>query len=148
MSRVDQFAGLSRGDQLRLVAATGLLLVTWGGVIAFSFDRFRCGLLGAGRLGERVLPGTPDPERVARIVDVADRHVPGDRKCLVRSLVTETLLNAYGYEVDHRIGVDRATNDGIEAHSWIEYEGEILIGQLENIERFEPLPPLDGRPQP
>lgn len=136
---------LSRGDQVRLLAAAGLLMITWGGLLVFSFKSFRNHLLRVGYLSGRVLPGLPSPIHIAWAVDSADRHVPGDRKCLVRSLVTETILFAYGYKVDHRIGVDRAANGGLKAHSWIEYEDTILIGHLEDLDRFEPLPPLDGR---
>lgn len=38
--------------------------------------------------------------------------------------------------------------DGFEAHSWIEYDGEVILGYLEDLSRFEPLPPLNETERP
>jgi len=142
MSRLNSFRSLPPGDQFRLTAAAGLLLVVWGGVVVVSFDRFRWFLVRLGNLCGRVIPGTPSARRVASAVAVADRHLPGDRTCLVRSLSTEVLLRIYDCEFTHRIGVDRTVDGTVRAHSWIEYDGDVLIGQLDDLDAFEPLPPL------
>lgn len=90
------------------------------------------------------IPGSPSPERVTWAVDAADRTVPGERTCLVRSLTAETILCLYEYKPVHRIGVDRSNDGEVKAHSWIEYDDEVLIGELENLSDFQPLPPLTG----
>lgn len=36
-----------------------------------------------------------------------------------------------------------ASTGGFEAHSWIEYDGDVILGYLEDLSRFEPLPPLN-----
>ncbi|WP_092664363.1 lasso peptide biosynthesis B2 protein [Halorientalis persicus] len=137
------FLSLPLGDKVRLSLSVFLLLFIWGGVVVMSFNRFRKLLLKIGKAGSSVIPGSPSPGRVARSVDFADRSLPGDRTCLVRSLTAETLLRMYGYVPKHRIGVDKNEKGAVEAHSWIEYNGAILIGDLEDLSRFKPLPSLD-----
>jgi hypothetical protein len=50
----------------------------------------------------------------------------------------------YGHEPTHRLGVDKDSEDGVKAHSWLEYDGEILVGDLPDLDRYEPLPPLES----
>lgn len=142
MSQVSAALSLPLGDKVRVCLSAAVLLLAWGGVVVVSFDRFRSILLQIGTASERFVPGTPDPKRIAWAVDVADRHLPRSRKCLVRSLTTETLLTMYGYAPEHRIGVNRTDDGAVEAHSWIEHDGEILIGNVKNLSRYEPLPSL------
>jgi hypothetical protein len=144
MDRVKQFVSAPPGDKLRLAVASGLLVVTWGGLVAVSFDRLRSLLAGIGDIGARVVPGTPTAGQVIAAVDVADSWVPGTRTCLVRSLTAEVLLRTYGHSFEHRIGVDRDASDSVRAHSWIEFEGEVLIGDVDNLEEYEPLPPISA----
>lgn len=142
MGRLRAFAAMSTGDRVRFLSATALLLAVRLSVVVVPFARLRVALVRIGDAAARVVPGSPRPARVAWAVDAADRNVPGDRSCLVRSLTTETLLRAYGHEPVHRIGVDRGDDGAVEAHSWIEYDGDVLIGQLDDLGRYEPLPPL------
>lgn len=145
MNRARAFCSLPPGDQFRLGAAVCLLLVSWGGVFIISFSKVRWLLIRIGTFGEKITPGNPTAERVARTVDVADTHVPGNRTCLVRSLSVEALLRAYNYTFIHRIGINRTTDGHVQAHSWIEYDDKVLIGQLDELDTFQPLPPLDSR---
>lgn len=144
MSRATSFRSLPLGDQFRLVVAAGLLMFTWAGVFIVPFDRFRWLLAHVGNLGERVIPGNPSARRVTSAVNVADRHLPGDRTCLVRSLSAEVLLRVYGTEFTHRIGVEKAADGTVRAHSWIECNDDVLIGELDELDAFEPLPPIDA----
>ena len=135
---------LSTGDQFRLALSVLLLVTVRASLSALSFSRVRGTLLRLAVAGERFAPGTPNPERIAWAVETADRRLPGARTCLMRSLTTEAMLRLYGHVPRHRIGVDRTAERTLEAHSWIEYEGRILIGHLEELSRFDTLPPLDG----
>lgn len=143
MGRIRSFLSLSVGDKVRLLAAVVLLPVLWIGIVTSKFTAVRTVLLKAAGLCGRFIPGSPSPQRVAWAVKLADRHLPGRRTCLVRSLATEGLLTLYGYEATHQIGVDKAGHGGIEAHSWIEYDGNVLIGDLEELSRYERFPSLD-----
>ncbi|ELZ30327.1 hypothetical protein C475_01292 [Halosimplex carlsbadense 2-9-1] len=144
MERVRKFVSAPPGDRLRLAVASGLLVVISGGLLAVSFDRLRWVLAGAGDLGARFVPGTPTAGQVVAAVDVADSWLPGSRTCLVRSLTAEVLLRTYGHSFEHRIGVDRDEADSVRAHSWIESGDEVLIGDVDNLEEYEPLPAISA----
>lgn len=153
MGAITGFVRLPLGDKVRVLLAAGLLLTTRVGLFVVSFARFRRLLLSAATI--LALPGSVAPRRVAAAVDAADRTIPGERTCLMRSLAAETIHRSYGHGVTHRIGVDpnasdatsRAVVDGFEAHSWIEFDDEILLGDLEDLSRYHPLPPLEGSEQ-
>lgn len=142
MGRVSGFLRVPIGDKARLLVATCLLLITRVGLFVVSFSRFRRLLLAPTGPLARVVVGSPPPGRIAWAVDAADRALPGERTCLMRSLSAEWLHRCYGHRIVHRIGVDKA--DSFEAHSWIESEGEVILGDLEDLSRFESLPPLTG----
>jgi len=142
MSRITGFCQLSHGDKARALVAAALLLWIWAGITLFPFDRFRSVLVRVGDAGG-FLPGSPSIGRIARLVDVVDANLPGHRTCLVRSLTTEVLLRAYDHSFRHRIGVEKTTDGDVQAHSWIEYQDEVLIGQVEDMDRYEVLPPLN-----
>ena len=62
---------------------------------------------------------------IARLVAIAARHGPFRARCLSASLTLESLLRRYGLEGELRLGVRR--HDGrIEAHAWIEHDGQAL----------------------
>lgn len=145
--RLSGFLATSFGDKARLVTAGTLLLVVRVGIFLVSFSRFRRLLVTPASVLSRLVPGSPSPVRIAWAVEVADATLPGERTCLMRSLTTETILCLYGLDrdVDHRIGVDKSGGGGFAAHSWIEYDDGILIGDLEDLSRYQPLPSLNER---
>ena len=137
------FSSLPLGDQLRLLGGA-VLLVSFS--IAFavgSFSRIRRYLLYVASRISPVVPGSPAPEQVIAAVTTADRYVPGYRTCLMRSLTAEALLRLYAFTPDHRIGVTKESSDEMKAHSWLELQNDILIGDIEDLSRYEPLPSLE-----
>jgi len=134
-------------DGPRVLVAVVLLLVAQVGLVVWSLSGLRAVLVHLADRASPLVPGSPSPARTVRAVGVADNRLPGNRTCLMRSLTSETLLRLYGYDPTHRIGVDKAGDD-VEAHSWIEHDGEVLIGGQGDLSRFEPLPPLDERDRP
>ena len=141
-SFLQAFLSSSLGDQARVILATALLISVSVGFAIGSFSRIRHGLVRASTTLAPVVPGTPTAERVVSAVDVADRSLPGHRTCLMRSLTAETLLRLYAFTPEHRIGVTTETTDGMKAHSWLELHDTVLIGDLENLSQYEPLPSL------
>lgn len=143
LSRVGGILSVSHGDKARLFSSVILLTLVRVGIAVRPFAGVRAALLRVVGTASPVVPGRPSPGRIVWAVDAADRHCPGDRTCLVRSLTSEALLRLYGYEPTHRIGVDKEAEDDFAAHSWLEYEGDVLIGDLDDLSRYEPLPALD-----
>jgi hypothetical protein len=76
-------------------------------------------------------------------VRVASRYVPA-ATCLTQALATQVLLRRCGYAADLRIGVARSEAGEFQAHAWVEYQGEVVIGGVQAPSRFTPLPALDG----
>jgi len=142
MGKRETIRALTVGDFARLGTASVLLLCCWGGVVV-SFARLRAALLWAA--DKAGVPGSPSPSRIVWAVHVVDQRLPGERKCLVRSLTAEVLLHLYGFSPTHRIGVDRTTEGDIQAHSWLVWNDDVLIGQLPDLDSFEELPPLGQR---
>jgi Transglutaminase-like superfamily len=68
--------------------------------------------------------------------------MPGSVKCLAKALTMKTLLNQYNCPSKLIIGVDKNGVNQLEAHAWIEYEGHVVMGQLNDLSRFKPLPNL------
>ena len=58
--------------------------------------------------------------------------------CLSHSLVLWRLLRRQGIDSDIRIGVRRGTSGGVEAHAWIEWNGEVLNDCADVAARYIP----------
>ncbi|MEM9808146.1 MAG: lasso peptide biosynthesis B2 protein [Cyanobacteria bacterium P01_D01_bin.56] len=71
-------------------------------------------------------------------VTVASVYTPRGAKCLVKALATQLLLNRYGYSHQLHIGVAMGTANALEAHAWIEYQGHVIMGALQDLHRFQP----------
>jgi hypothetical protein len=125
-------------------------------------------LLGAIRLGLWLLPfprwrrllshlmqpksklqeaNSTSVSQVVWAVSVASRYMPGGVKCLARALATQVLLSRHGYPADLHIGVAKGEGGQLEAHAWVESQGQVVIGALSNLSRFTPLPAFGGSRQ-
>lgn len=83
--------------------------------------------------------------RVQWAVNACCKFMPGSVKCLAKALTMKTLLDQHNCPAQLLIGVDKNSVNQLEAHAWIEYEGHVVMGQLNDLSRFKPLPNL---PQP
>ena len=133
----------SLGDLARVLLTIPLLLTLPVVLTVVVMSRTRASLLWFSNHGSRFVPGDPTPHRVVSAVKVADDRLPVSRSCLVRSLTAETMLQLYAFEPNHKIGVTTESTDSITAHSWLEYRGEVLIGDVDDLDRYEPLPSID-----
>ena len=113
-------------------------------------------LLVASRLGLRLAhPGTvsralawlaragppyraaPESDRIGWAVRVWAHSLPGAGTCLANALAAEAMLASYGHGPELRIGVTK--DDGaLSAHAWVERDGEVVIGDLEDLGRYRP----------
>ena len=126
------------------------------GLVWRSFNRLRS-LLERISSPHPAAVATIDPpsqrqlvDRVQWAINACCKFMPGSVKCLARALTMKTLLDQYGCHSKLMIGVDKNSLDQLEAHAWIEYEGHVVMGQLNDLSRFKPLPnlpqPLRARP--
>ena len=71
-------------------------------------------------------------------VKAASRRMPFTATCLVQALALRMLLSRQGYDPHLRLGVAKDGDDRLEAHAWLEMDGQVLIGG-EAGGRFVPL---------
>jgi Transglutaminase-like superfamily len=82
-------------------------------------------------------PEAPQPERenrqlalkLAWVVHRTLNHIPGDTRCLTRSLVLMRILARRGIETKLIIGV--RADDEFAAHAWVELDGVPLLDPTE-----------------
>jgi hypothetical protein len=73
----------------------------------------------------RVLPLASDPRRLAAIAERVLARLPGDSRCLTRSLVVLTMLARRGVEV--RLILAARPTPEFAAHAWVERDGVALL---------------------
>ena len=76
---------------------------------------------------------------IVKAVNTSTYYMPGGAKCLARALTTQVLMKQQGYSPQFCIGVTKTELGKLEAHAWIEYQGQIVIGELPNLSLYLPL---------
>lgn len=87
-----------------------------------------------------------EPRSIGNIiwaVNLSSRYMPGQVKCLARALTTQVLMKQSDYTAELRIGVAKGESGKLEAHAWIEHQGRVVIGYLQDLSRYTPMPSLD-----
>jgi hypothetical protein len=146
MRRIARLFSLSFSE-LRLLAES---------VIALAFVRLGLSLLRfqtlrrlLGKVSATGMQEAPPERRLIRkvvwSVNVISAYLPFFRNCLNRALATQVLLGRRGQQVNLRIGVKRDPEGEFKAHAWIESEGRIVLGGLDDLWQMTPLPPLNLR---
>jgi hypothetical protein len=82
--------------------------------------------------------GAPAPQRVAWAVMAASGYVPRTSTCLPQALAVQALLSRAGYPAELHIGVAKNGAARLDAHAWVESQGEVVFGGWE-LERYERL---------
>ena len=86
--------------------------------------------------------------KIARLkwaVEAVSRRLPSPPKCLARALTMQVLLRWQGYPNQIQIGVAKNQKGELEAHAWVESDGKVVIGQVNNLSQYIPLPALEER---
>ena len=107
------------------------------------FRRWRR-LLTSSRVAPVTSASALEPGRVAEAVERARRLVPGRYRCLPVAYTTHLLLSRQGHPSDVQVGVSHDRDGKVEAHAWVVCQGRIVVGDLPDLGRFVPLPPLEG----
>lgn len=135
-----RFLRLSPEDRwLRLQAVSTLAAVK----LALRCLPLRVTRRALTRLGKRRKPSSAPPwvqERAVRAVATASGLVPGGSNCLARALTLQTLLARRGVVTEVRIGFARAQSGAMEGHAWLMHEDCVIIGDLDDLERFKGIP--------
>lgn len=74
----------------------------------------------------------------ARLVSVAADRGPFNAQCLEQAITLWWMLGLMGIESTIRMGIYK-NGDLVEAHAWVLYEEEIVLGELERLADYTPL---------
>lgn len=83
--------------------------------------------------------------KVVWAVNTSSRYMPGKVKCLARALATQVLICRRGYDPELKIGVAKTEDHTLEAHAWVELQGQVIMGLVTDLSRFTPMPSLDSK---
>jgi hypothetical protein len=70
-------------------------------------------------------------------VDLSSTFTPGGAKCLARALTTQILMQQQNYIGEVCIGVAKSDRGNLEAHAWVKFQDEIVMGWLPDLERYK-----------
>lgn len=137
---------LSAADRRLLAEAGALLVLVRIGLWIVPFRTLRRLLpsllspLPDGREERKAYEGLSGaantPTRVSWAIRVVSRRLPGLMTCLVQALAADAVLRRRGYAPRLRIGVRERGSQGsrpLEAHAWVECDGVLVVGGLENL---------------
>jgi hypothetical protein len=74
-------------------------------------------------------------DRVSWALDLCSRHLAAPT-CLTQALAAMLLLKHAGHEADLRIGVAKDEGGKLQAHAWVESNGEIVVGAITGLSHF------------
>jgi hypothetical protein len=138
LSRLHRFSRLTAADRHLLIEATVVLVAIRAALALLSFPAL---LRLRARLGRKPFQcgasGHPAISRVVWAVDVISRllHLNG---CLIRAITVDTMLIRHQRPSQLRIGVVKGADAALEAHAWVESNGEVIVGGGD-LDRFTPL---------
>lgn len=120
---------MSRSDARRHVERAGFVaeaLATYG-LVRWQVRRRDLPAVVAGlrERRSRRLPFGPDAPRVARAAERVVARLPGDSRCLMRSLVVLAMLARRG--IDVRLVLAARPSPSFAAHAWVERDGQPLL---------------------
>ena len=83
-------------------------------------------------------------EQIVHAVELSSRYMPGEVLCLPRALTMQVLMRHQGFAPQLRIGVAKGEQGNLEAHAWVEHQGNIVMGYIRDLSRYTPLPSFKG----
>lgn len=141
--RLRKLAAMPASRRRDLLVALRLLWRARLGLWAKSFARLRKEFQKLERPQATPRGPRPTPDELAWCIEAASRYVPA-ATCLVRSLAAQALLRHNGHQSTLRIGVARGPRGALDAHAWVECDGKVVVGEVENLGRYTPLPRLES----
>lgn len=134
-----KFLCLTHRDRLFIVNTFLLLGLVRLGLLLLSYQKLLHLLDRVSKLNSEYR--AIELDNVVRAVNISTRYMPGGAKCLARALTTQVLMKRQSYTPQLHIGVAKGEQGRLEAHAWIEYEQQIVIGGLPNLARYMPMSP-------
>jgi hypothetical protein len=124
---------------LYLSAALWLLVVK-AGLYLLPFDQMRRWVVGFGQSNGK-LTNAQEMQTIIQAIERISQFLSSLRiNCLPQALVGYMLLCRKGFDVQLKIGVLKNPSDQLIAHAWLEYQGQVILGNLWHLGRFTSFP--------
>jgi hypothetical protein len=137
VAKILRFKRLNWRDQCLLVSVALLLCVVRLVFLGLPFPLIRRRFRGVFQCrGNKVIGREPRAWRILWAVETASRYLPCMNHCLTKAVVAKVLLNRHGFDVDLQIGITRTGQGKFEAHAWLESEGRVILGNLNNLNQY------------
>lgn len=141
MKQLQKFLNLTSSDRHLLLYTFVLLSLVRLGLWLFPFQTLWEFLARFSQISSNDSKINPvELEKMVWAVNVSSRYMPGQVKCLAKALTTQLLISQQGYSSQLHIGVVKGETGQIEAHAWVESQSQVVIGNLQDLSRFTPLP--------
>jgi hypothetical protein len=138
MQLMRRFLRRSPGDQCLIATVAGAATVVHLLLRVAPYRRVDRALARVSRLLIKVRPlRSVRPARLLWAVEAVGRSVP-EFACLPQALTGRVLLAAHGWSSEIRFGVQPRRAGALQAHAWLEREGQTLIGGAP-LSPYEPL---------
>jgi hypothetical protein len=136
------FVRLGTIDKHLLVEVMLLLALVRASIVLLRFTTLRGAVSRYVRIfGTRTSERRVNPARVAWAVKAVTRRLPFRTSCLVEGVVADAVLRRRGAAAVLRLGVRRPDRVPLEAHAWVECEGEVVIGGVDRLTDYAVLAP-------
>lgn len=142
-----RYRALSAADRRLVVEAAMLLAAARIGILGMRFSVLRRVLDRGARMvaPRRSDTSTSTVARLAWAVAAAARHLPFRSTCLIESLAADVMLRRRGYASEIRFGVRPPDRGGLAAHAWVEHDGTIVSGALDELPEYSVLSGRDAK---
>ena len=77
--------------------------------------------------------------RIVEAIEIASRFTPRKSTCLVKALTGYYLLTKNNIPVEMCVGVKLGLPGQLDAHAWIVNQGEVILGDLDNLPEYTKL---------
>jgi hypothetical protein len=143
MHQVHVFLHLEGKERLLVLEALVMVVAIRLGLWLLSFQKLRALVtrLGQCPVGSHSANSLP-VDRIAWAVRAVGQFVPY-ASCLTQALAGQVLLARRRHPTRLHIGVARKSQEGLEAHAWLECEGRIVLGDHGFLATYTAFPSLE-----
>lgn len=119
------------------------LIAVRAGLCLLPFDRLRGWVAATDKPAGQPAP-IEEMHEITKAIERLGRFLaPLQINCLPQALVGQRLLRRKGFDVQLKIGVLKDRGDLLAAHAWLEYQGQVILGNLQGLRQFTAFPSLD-----
>ena len=129
MRRLFKFLSLPTHKKILLIKVAFLLMIMKLIVFLFPFKLVKRIIESLSAVKPLAGQSTDKLQAIKWAIDAASNYIPFTKTCLIKSLALHILLVRNGFESTLNIGVTKDESKKLNAHAWIESDGEVLIAK-------------------